>query len=154
MALNAAIEAARAGEQGRGFAVVADEVRTLASKTQQSIAEIESITKQLDQQTDIIVSTLKDCNELGEESAQHSDESDQLFKLIYEELMNINDRSASIATAVEEQSAVVDETAENVTRVRDAGIETANDAKLNAEAMQQVTAQTQKLHQAVMKFRI
>ena len=154
LALNAAIEAARAGEQGRGFAVVADEVRTLASKTQQSIAEIESITKQLDQQTDIIVSTLKDCNELGEESAQHSEESDQLFKLIYEELMNINDRSASIATAVEEQSAVVDETAENVTRVRDAGIEAANDAKLNAEAMQQVTAQTQKLHQAVMKFRI
>ncbi|AVJ56405.1 methyl-accepting chemotaxis protein [Idiomarina sp. OT37-5b] len=154
LALNAAIEAARAGEQGRGFAVVADEVRTLASKTQQSIAEIESITKQLDQQTDIIVSTLNDCNELGEESAQHSDESDQLFKLIHQELMNINDRSASIATAVEEQSAVVDETAENVTRVRDAGIEAANDAKLNAEAMQQVTAQTQKLHEAVMKFRI
>lgn len=43
LALNAAIEAARAGDQGRGFAVVADEVRTLASRTQQSIHEIQEM---------------------------------------------------------------------------------------------------------------
>ncbi len=43
LALNVAIEAARAGEQGRGFAVVADEVRTLAQRTQESTAEIESM---------------------------------------------------------------------------------------------------------------
>jgi methyl-accepting chemotaxis protein len=43
LALNAAIEAARAGDSGRGFAVVADEVRTLAVRTQQSTAEINSM---------------------------------------------------------------------------------------------------------------
>ncbi len=154
LALNAAIEAARAGEQGRGFAVVADEVRTLASRTQQSIGEIESITSQLNQQTQVIVKTLQECNELGEESAQHSTESDELFNRIHTELVKINDRSASIATAVEEQSAVVDETARNITRVRDAGVEAANDAQSNADAVTQVRQQTEQLRQAVIKFTV
>jgi methyl-accepting chemotaxis protein len=93
LALNATIEAARAGESGKGFAVVANEVKALAKQTAQStgdigrkIAAIQSDTKGAVEAIGTIAAVIN----------------------------QINDISATIAAAVEEQSATTNEMQRNV----------------------------------------
>ncbi|CAM5675184.1 Chemotaxis protein OS=Lysinibacillus sphaericus OX=1421 GN=LS41612_03270 PE=3 SV=1 [Lysinibacillus sphaericus] len=49
----------RAGEHGKGFAVVADEVRKLAEQSQQSAAEVSNIVKNIQEETDRVVTSMK-----------------------------------------------------------------------------------------------
>lgn len=93
LALNATIEAARAGEAGKGFAVVAAEVKNLAGKTaaatKEIVAQVEAIQAEM-QQT---VSGME---------------------MVVKKITDVQERSTSVASAVEQQQAATAEISRSV----------------------------------------
>jgi len=154
LALNAAIEAARAGEQGRGFAVVADEVRSLASKTQDSTKEIESIISQFQGRTTEIVDLMATCRDQGEVSAQQASSTGEMLQEITDDVSVILGMAQSVAAAIEQQSAVASEVNKHVVTIRDVTDETSELSDKNSEMSHEVAAQSNALNEAVSQFKV
>jgi len=154
LALNAAIEAARAGEQGRGFAVVADEVRTLAVRTQSSASEITTIISELQSTTSEIVNTMNHCKEQGLSSVSLAKDTEDVLNEIILDVEAVSDMTVQVATAVEEQSAVVADVDRNIVSIRDMGEQAANDSKNNAKASFDVAKLAKELHKEANVFTV
>jgi len=128
LALNAAIEAARAGEQGRGFAVVADEVRTLAKRTQESTAEIESFISALQDDANAAFNVIEVSQSKAADAVGKSKDVANTLQDITGAVNQIFAMTEQVATAIEEQSVVTQDVAENIVDVKQKSMESATGA--------------------------
>ena len=105
LALNATIEAARAGEAGKGFAVVANEIKELAKQTAAATGDIKEKVEGIQSTTSMTVGQISEITQV---------------------ITDVNDVVATIATAVEEQSAATRDIASNVAQASQ-GIQEVNE---------------------------
>jgi methyl-accepting chemotaxis protein len=154
LALNAAIEAARAGEQGRGFAVVADEVRTLASRTQDSTQEIETIISSLQGRTKEIVSHMAICRTQGQDSADQASSAGKMLEEITYDVSTIMEMNTAIASAIQEQSTVASEVNQHVVEIRDVAEQAGLISHQNAQMSEELSQQAAVLNNEVSQFKV
>lgn len=161
LALNATIEAARAGEAGKGFAVVATEVKELARQTAGATEDIRNRIQHIQGSTGEAVRSIGEVGEAIRQVNQTSatiasavEEQSVIAKQIASRVNETADAVSTVSTGVIESATACGEVAQNITGVNEASRQTAQGASQTETVATELSKISEQLRTTVGHFQL